>query len=439
MKLMTYEEAVKYIKEADEHGGVLSLDSIRELLRRLGNPQDNLKFVHIAGTNGKGSVAAYISTILAEAGYFIGRYISPTIFEYRERIQIVQREAVHYIDEDSVAQIVTKIAAVIQHMKKDGIKTPTSFEIETAMAFIYFVDTCCDIVVLEVGLGGRVDATNVIKNVDCAVITPISMDHMQFLGTRLEEIAYEKTGIIKDNCHVVSYEQETAVEQVIKYACEEKSSNLKYVNFSKISHEIYTISGSSFDYGNFKNLKIRLLGENQIKNCVLAIETILTLRRVGYMISDKEIYEGLRKTEWKGRFEVIGKHPDFIIDGAHNENAAIVLRKSIDRYFKDKRKIFIMGVFADKEYGKILEQTGDMADMIITVTPPNRKRALNSKNLAKKAVNYCSNIIDAGNVGRGIEIAYSMADENDVIVVFGSLSLVGITYEKVKNMGKNCK
>lgn len=431
---MTYQEAMDYLKYTEGFGSVLGLDNMVHLLDGLENPQNKLKFVHIAGTNGKGSTAAYIATILADANYYVGRYISPSVICYEEKIQITSKKSddgcieTNFIDKVDITNGISKIKKVCDLMVASGKNQPTLFEIETAMAFLHFVNSKCDIVVLEVGLGGRLDATNVISTVLCSVITSISMDHMNYLGDSIEKIAMEKAGIIKMGVPVVSYNQDNRVTTVLQSKSLEKMSTYQEIKCNKINIIKQDISGSYFDYEKLMNLHISLVGTNQINNSVLAILAIEELITQGYPIQEDNIRNGLSKTIWKARFEIVSTNPFFIVDGAHNEDAAKVLAENIKLYFSNKKIIYILGVLADKDYESILKITANLASHIITITP-NNKRGLLSSTLADVAKKYCENVIDAGHVTTGINIAYEIAKKEDVIISFGSLSYLSEVYE----------
>jgi dihydrofolate synthase/folylpolyglutamate synthase len=449
---MTIEEAYKFIVESNKYGSVLGLSSMKTLLARLGNPQEKLKFVHVAGTNGKGTTGAYISAILAAAGYYVGRYISPAVLNKREIIQIsYKHETSHmisrgndqkkdikfdkspeiftkYISEKDIAYYIERIQKACISITEEGLPHPTIFEIETAMSFLYFLDSKCDIVVLEVGLGGRLDATNVISTAECAVLTSISMDHMHILGNTLEEIAREKAGIIKPGFEVISYEQKPEARKVIEEVCKEMDANVTFADFNNIKIERQDLKGTIFSYEEWKHLHINLLGENQIKNAVTALLTIKTLQSSGYSITEKDIYSGLLNARWRGRFEILKKEPLFIVDGAHNEDAAVSLARNINIYLKSKKIIYIMGVLADKDYDAVLKHTGKYASAILTITP-NNSRGLSSKVLAQAASQYCSTVYDCDRVSEAVEMAYNIAGENDVIVAFGSLSYLEEVYQ----------
>ena len=330
---MNYNEAMAYLEDSNRYGSVLGLDSMKALLDRLGNPQDRLKFVHIAGTNGKGSTAAFIASILATAGYRVGRYISPAVFGYKEKIQISERNqtkdssqmlmeppfVTKYIKESNIAEYMDSIKRACDDMTSSGMPHPTIFEIETAMAMLHFLQKKCDVVVLEVGLGGRLDATNIITNTECAVITSISMDHMHILGNTLEQIAAEKAGIIKTGIEVISYEQKPEAENVIRKVCIENQAKFTEANFNHISIIKQDLEGTTFSYEDINNIHIHLLGKNQVKNAVVAILAVKALQRLGYKISEEDMHTGLFVTQWSGRFEIIKTNPYFIIDGAPSQ------------------------------------------------------------------------------------------------------------------------
>ena len=353
---MNEKEAMEFIESAGKYGIVPGLDSIRELCRRLGNPQDALKFVHIAGTNGKGSVSAYISTVLTACGYRVGRYISPVIFEYRERIQVGKQ----MISKNALCRGVEKIKAVCESMVADGLPHPTPFEIETALGFLYFREKKCDLVVLETGMGGLLDATNMIENTLVAVLVSISMDHMQYLGDSLGKIAANKAGIIKKGCRVVTTRQKEEAMAEIEAKAREEQVIIRIADPEKAKNIRYGLEKQRFDYGKWKKLEISLAGQHQIDNAVLAVEVLEALGEVGYSVPEEKLRKGLRETEWPGRFTVLGKKPYFVVDGAHNEDAAARLAKSIEFHFTNKRIIYIMGVLRDKEFAKIIHLTHEL-------------------------------------------------------------------------------
>lgn len=427
---MNYKESMEYLEEVSHAGSKLGLDSITELLQRLDNPQDELKFVHVAGTNGKGSTSAYLTSILVEADYKVGRFISPVVVSYEECIQVASKNSegeAQYITKEQVAKHISQIKAVCEEMKKEGQSQPTRFEIETAMAFLEFVDKNVDIVILEVGLGGRLDATNVIQTVLCSVITSISMDHMQFLGSTLGEIAYEKAGIIKNGVPVVSYDQQQEARKVIVSECKEKESKLYMLHNEAVQIQTMDINGTTFSYESEEPYYIPLLGIHQVYNAYVAMNTAYVLQEKGFLITEEQVRLGLANTRWYGRFSILEKNPYLIVDGAHNMDAACMLRESLKTYFDGRQGIFIVGVFADKEYEEILKVTAPFAKTILTVTT-NTDRALPSKELKEVAERYCKEVVDAGTIGQAISLAKEMAESGDYILCFGSLSFLGDVY-----------
>ena len=418
---MNYKEARVYLDEVSKYGSVLGLESMRELLRRLGDPQNELKFIHISGTNGKGSVLAYLSTILSGAGYRTGRYISPTLFSYRERIQVDGE----YIEKESLACHVTAIAAAAEDMQKAGLPSPTVFEIETALAFLYFKEKRCDIVTLEVGCGGLLDATNVITTTLMEVIASISMDHTDLLGDTLAKIAAQKAGIIKPDTMVVSAQQKSEAAQVIEDTCKEQHCTLQMVDESKISNVHYGAEGQTFSYKTWENVAISLAGSYQIKNAALALEGVEALRKLGYALYDQQVREGLLHTAWRGRFTTLRRDPTVIIDGAHNPAAALELKESLERYFPGKMLYFVMGMFKDKDYAQVIDLTAPLARHIITVETPGNPRAMPARELAEAVGKVNPSVEWADSVAHGVEKALAMAGKEDAVIVFGSLSFLG--------------
>lgn len=430
---MTFSEAMDYISSVSKKGSVLGLDTTRELCKRVGNPQDKLKFVHIAGTNGKGSTLAFISTVLTVSGYRTGRYISPVIYNYCEKIQVDGEN----IPTGDVAQYVEIIKKACDDMVADGFEQPTVFELETVMAFMHFLNEKCDIVVLETGMGGRDDSTNVIKSPLCSVLTSISLDHVGMIGNNLKEITECKAGIIKDNSPVVLYEQDEGVMDIVKCICSDKASELHITCNKEVFQKENSLYGQVFDYKNFTDITIRLLGAYQIKNAATALEVINVLRNKGFDIPDEKVREGMSLTRWPGRFEIVNDRPLIIMDGAHNPDGARVFRQTVEDYLDGYVKIFVMGILKDKDYRSIIKLTNDLAGAIITINPDNA-RALTDTEL-KDAIEEMKkngeladkniNVIAAGRIESGIElanhIAMQLGDVKTAIVVFGSLSFLG--------------
>lgn len=432
---MKYQEALDYIESIQSYGIVPGLENITELCARLGDPQERLTFVHIAGTNGKGSTLAYLSTILKCAGYKVGRYSSPTIFEYRERIQVNGRN----ITQKALCEGVEIIKNACYEMVGAGFSHPTPFEVETALAFWYFDRTGCDIVVLETGMGGLYDATNVIAAPLVAVLTPVSMDHMGFLGKSLPEIAEHKAGIIKEGCAVVSAGQKPEVAEVVRRVAGEKHCPLHMAGPGRIEHlkrgggsrqSAQFVERQVFDYrsGNgqiLKKLEIHLGGSFQPENALLALETVERLRDKGLTIGEAALRRGLRETVWPGRFCVVATKPLFVVDGAHNEDAAGKLAQSVEFYFTNRRIIYIIGVLRDKEYQKVVGLTHAFADQIITVTPPGNPRALPAYELAQEIAKVHPSVTAVDSLEEAVEMARLLAGPEDVVLAFGSLSYLG--------------
>ena len=418
---MNEKEAMAFIEETAGYGIVPGLDNIRELCRRLDDPQNALKFVHIAGTNGKGSVSAYIASVLKAGGYRVGKYISPVIFGYREKIQVNDRN----ITVKALCQGMERIKEVCREMVSEGLHHPTAFEIETALGFLYFREKQCDIVVLETGMGGLMDATNIVQNTLAAVITSVSRDHMNFLGKSLAEIAAQKAGIIKPGSHVVSICQTKDAEKIISEKAESLNCPLIFAETQNIRNVRYGLEKQRFDYKNRKKLEISLAGKYQPENAALALEVIDILAEKGFRIPERAVYQGLTETKWPGRFTVIGKKPYFVVDGAHNEDAAKRLAESIDIYFTNKRIIYIMGVLKDKEYEKIIGLTASYADHIITVTPPENPRALPAYELAKEIYAVHPKVTAVDSLEEAVEMSTLLTQKEDVIIAFGSLSYLG--------------
>ncbi len=440
---MNYKQTMEYLEGLSSYGIVPGLTNMENLCGKLGNPQDKLQIIHIAGTNGKGSVLAYLSTILQCGGYKCGRYISPVIFEYREKIQINQKP----ISKNKLITYVEKVRAACEELLAEGKPHPTQFEFETALCFLYFLEEKCDVVVLETGMGGRLDATNIIKKPLITVLASVSMDHMKFLGSTLAEIAKEKAGIFKPGCPVVTMPQEDEVMEVIRMEADKLTNPVHIAEPERAKKIRYGLELQKFSYKGYEDLAISLAGKHQIENAMLAVEGVDRLNEMyesgtrqttekKLTISEKHLRKGLLETKWPGRFSVIGKKPLFITDGAHNEDAAKKLADSIRFYFTNRRIVYIMGVLKDKDYEKIIAETYAYADQIITITTPDNPRALPALELAQAVKDYHPNVTAAGSLEEAVEIAYLLAGKEDVIISFGSLSYQGKLMEIVEHCSK---
>ena len=428
---MNYEEARVYLDNVAKYGSVLGLDAMRELLRRLGNPEKGRKIVHIAGTNGKGSVLAFLSTVLTESGYRVGRYISPTLFSYRERIQVDGE----YIEKEPLARLVTRIREASEAMERDGFRTPTAFEIETALGLLYFAEKKCDIVVLETGMGGRDDATNAIAEVMMEIFASISLDHLGVLGNDLTEIAECKADIIRKNSLVISAFQKEEAAEVLKRTAAERNAKLITVDPGQISDVKYGYEEQSFSYGAEKNIRIHLAGAYQIENAALAWEAVQGLRSLGFRISDEAFRRGMEKTVWRGRFTCIHREPLVIMDGAHNEDAAKKLAASIETYFPGRKISYIMGVFKDKEYEKVIRITAPYAAKVTAVETPGNPRALPKEELKKVWETFGVPVTTADTIAEAVKENITSAEKEEIILVFGSLSFLGEAEKAVKELG----
>lgn len=418
---MNEREAMEYIEQVNGLGIVPGLCSIRELCRRLGDPQSSLRFVHVAGTNGKGSVCAYISSVLQEAGYRVGRYISPVIFEYRERIQAGGR----MMSKSFLCRGLEQIKAVCDEMTEEGLAHPTAFEIETALGFLYFLEKRCDIVVLETGMGGLSDATNIVENTVTAVIASVGMDHMQFLGNTQEKIAEQKAGIMKNGRPVVSTWQSPEVMRVLRAKAEERGCPFTAASPELLAHVHYGLERQRFDYRERRKLEISLAGKYQIQNAALAVDVLDVLKENGFPVSEEQLRRGLLKTRWPGRFTVLKKHPLFIADGAHNEDAAKRLAESIEFYFTKGKIVYIIGMLRDKEYEKVIALTHAYAEDIITVTPPDNPRALSAYELAQETARVHKRVTAVDSLEEAVEMSLLLAGSDGVVIAFGSLSFMG--------------
>lgn len=411
---MNYTEALEYIHGVDKFGMRLGLDSIRELLRRLGNPEKNLNIIHISGTNGKGSTASFVSSVLVESGYKTGLYTSPFLERFNERIRLNGEE----IDDQRLVDCVEKVKEKAEEIAKEGLQHPTEFEIVTATAFYFYNEEKVDVLVLEVGLGGKFDATNVVDKTIVSLIASISKDHTKVLGDTLEEIAYEKAGIIKDEGKVFLYGQEESVEKVIEEVCLKKNADLIKTDNVSIKIKKANLNNQIFDcidyLGNkHEDIKIRMLGEHQVKNALLAINALIYLKEnnIFNRITEQSMREGLLKTKWAGRMEIVSEKPLFIIDGAHNIDAAQLLSKEIDKHFDEEwDKTLILGMLEDKDVDSIVKILVPKFNRTI-ITLPDNPRAMEVVDLAFRVGMYSDDIICIENIDESVEYAYSLIEQ----------------------------
>ncbi|MFP3154001.1 bifunctional folylpolyglutamate synthase/dihydrofolate synthase [Lachnospiraceae bacterium ZAX-1] len=454
--MFTVEEAERYRKETAQYGSVLGLDNMQHLMEELGQVLEELNVIHVAGTNGKGSVCAMIASILQQEQYKIGKYTSPKVFTEEEQYEINEEP----ITKERFAQITWEIKNACVRIVEKGFQHPTLFEIETAAAILWFYEEQCDFVLLETGLGGALDATNIIRNPICSVITSVSMDHMGFLGDTLSNIAQAKAGIIKEGCPVVTVLQKPAVMEVLKQACEEKHATLTIADCERATNIRMEEHSLFFDWEEFENVCLSLIGAYQVENSICAITTIqilnqyliervkmedignekigvrhtknekLGMRNIGIKrkITPKAIKAGLAKAKWSGRFECICQQPLIIIDGAHNESAVEKLRETLEMGFTNWNIIYIIGVLRDKEYEKILKCMLPLAQKAYTVTP-SHERALDGNTLCEIAGKFHEDVTFSKSVEEAVHGAIETAcvdvepsSSGTLILAFGSLS-----------------
>lgn len=426
------DRAIEKIHEFSKFGSVLGLERMTELLSLLGDPQDQLKVIHVAGTNGKGSVCRYIYSVLLEEGYKTGIYISPFIENFNERIEIERA----CISDEDLAAYTDRVLEAVSIMIKEGLQSPTEFEVITALALLYFKEKACDYVVLEVGLGGSGDSTNVCREPLITVITSISMDHMDRLGNTIEEIAAEKAGIIKDGCPVVTSASDARALRVIERTAEEhKSMFFETTNLPiRITEE--GISGSCFDVDiqgvSFEGVRIAMAGRHQIDNAVAAMCALSIMEERGDVrVSRRALYAGLAAARQPGRMEVFAeeKGPITIIDGAHNPDGAKALKEAIGSFCTDKKIFMVIGVLADKDVKGMMDHFTDMTEDFI-VTQPDNPRRLKAESLADMLRSRGCTCIEAPDIKQAYKEACQRKDKYDVIIYAGSLYMIG----KVRTM-----
>lgn len=441
---MTYEEARNYTKAIGKTGSILGLASIENLMHELGDVQEELSVFHIAGTNGKGSVGTYLFYALKEAGYTVGRYTSPAVFDPLEVWQVNGEN----ISIEDYTKTLSQVKAACDVLVSKGMPQPTVFEVETAVAFLYFYRKKCDYVLLETGMGGGTDATNLISKPVCSVITSVSMDHMQFLGNSLAQIADAKAGIIKKGCPVVTVRQKPEAMEVIEQRAKEmnaaiyvaETAGIKVLKQSPFAlkmklpvkqHVCDAMNISGRETKAEIEIITQMAGNCQIENAALAVKVLTEVAKLPV----QTIQKGMEKALWPGRFEVLLREPLFVIDGAHNEDAAEKLRQTVENYFTNRRITYIIGVLADKEHDKMLQKMLFLADKVYTVTPAN-PRALDSRKLAEEALKYHSAVTACDSVEEAVEGALQEAGAEDVILAFGSLSYLGEVRKFLEKHGK---
>ena len=414
---MNVSEALSYIHSVCWKGSIPGLSRTRELLAKMGNPEKKLRFVHIAGTNGKGSTAAMLAAILRQAGYVTGLYTSPYIIKFHERMQ-VNGEMIS--DEELCA-----ITEYIRPLAESMTESPTEFELVTCIAMEYFVRRGCQIVVMEVGMGGELDSTNVIAAPEASVICNIGLDHTEVLGDTLEKIASAKAGIIKPGCPAVIYRAAPSVEAVFEEKCRAVGAELHKADFDAIRLHTHDLTGQVFDFGRFQDLHLPLLGEHQLKNAAVVLTTADVLKTRGWAITDENIRQGLATVRWPGRFELLRKDPLFIVDGGHNPQCIEALVQNIRQYLAGRPLTVLTGVLADKDYHCMYADVArQFAARFVTVTPPN-PRALDAQALAEYLRQFGKPVTACDSVDAGVREAIRQAGPDGVVLAYGSLYMVG--------------
>lgn len=430
---MDYADCITYLEQETQMGTKPTLERMKALLELMGNPQKKLSCIHVAGTNGKGSAVAMLSSVLQANGYQVGMYTSPHLLYYNERIQINHNP----ISDTDFAKYITQIKSYSAQMAEQ----PTLFEILTAAAFSYFADCNIDLVVLEVGLGGRYDATNVIEQPLLSLIMSISFDHTAFLGNTLAQIAYEKCGIIKKNCPVLLYPQQNEVYQIAKEIAKQQSAPFYYEQESIVNIQSMEIEKTIFSIQNHmihhNQVVLPLLGTYQIQNCITVLNACAILQKNGLSLSQSAILEGIAHTKWAGRMELIQQKPLLLLDGAHNVDGITKLAETLPRYIKNKKITLLLGILQDKAFETMIEKILPLVHQTVcTETRSHRKTDVSIlKNIASK---YQKPVFAEPDVEKAFAIAKQITEKQDIILCCGSLYLVGAMHgilqkEKEKN------
>lgn len=416
---MLYEDAINYIESRAVFGSKPGFQRINALLLALDHPEKGLKYVHVAGTNGKGSVCTTTANILTAAGYKTGLFTSPFVSDFRERIMLDGK----FIEKDALCRITEQVKAVVDKLDAED-NSPTEFEVITAIAFLYYKEENCDVVVLEVGLGGLLDSTNVIDTPLVSAIVSLSFDHMGVLGNTIEEIAAQKAGIIKEGGTTVSASQNnTSALAVLRDTAKAKHNEFILADSSVISKISEDITGQVVSYKDIE-MKLPLIGPHQLDNLSVTLCIIESLKKQGYQITDSAIISGVERTRIPARVEVLQKEPLIILDGGHNEDGAHALAKTLKEYVSDKDKTLVIGVMEDKEVDAVLEHLAPLAKRIVTTTPSN-PRAMKAETLAEKSRAFCSDVTPCDDTCKAFDLARSLVSDKDALIVCGSLYLAG--------------
>lgn len=423
---MNYEESLQYIHSVNWSFCHLGLERITALCQKLGDPQDELKFIHVAGTNGKGSVCAMLAETLRRAGYRTGLYTSPYIRDFNERMQIDGE----MISREELAELTTQIRPIADAMEDK----PTEFELITAIAFEYFRRHRCDVVVLEVGLGGRLDSTNIIKNPLLSIITGIDFDHVSMLGNTIQEIAAEKAGIVKEGCHCLYGGVENAAYRTIRAIAEHRHAPFHNVDRSTYRCIESTLDGTVFDFEDYRALRLALLGAYQPYNATVVLSALGILRTLGLEISEEAVREAFASVRWMARFELLCKEPTVIYDGGHNPQGVSVAVQSIREYFPEQRVNILSGVMSDKDYDAMIEELKPVTERVFTVTPHN-PRALSAEEYAEVFGQHKIEAHPFSEIEDGVRAAIEDSRKNGLpLICLGSLYLYSDVYDAVERV-----
>ncbi len=426
---MGQQEALAYLYGLERFGMVFGLENISRLLQVLGDPHRDLKVIHVGGTNGKGSVSAMMASVLQAEGYRVGLYTSPHLVSFTERIQI---NGAH-IPWDDVAELTTLLRSKV--VENDMPRRFTFFDFTTAIAMYYFFLQKVDLSILEVGLGGRLDSTNVVQPL-ITVITNVDKDHFQILGERIEDIAREKAGIVKQGVPLISGAAQSEAIEILEAACREKGSPLRLMGRDfwgeKTATRTLNFRGRTW---RLEDIRLGVAGSYQVANAAVALGALEALEETGYRVGEGSIYYGLAKVRWPGRLELVQKSPQILLDGAHNPAAAISLKRSLQEEFDYRHLYMVIGIMEDKEVSAILAELAPLADVLVASSPRN-PRAMSAQGLAEIARNYCGEVKVIEDVGEGVDYAREVAREDDLIVVTGSLFTVGAAREHLLSKGQ---
>ncbi len=425
---MNFQEALDFIHGTNKFSIKLGLDNVNNLLSRMGKPQDALQYIHVAGTNGKGSTSSYMNQMLMAAGYKVGLYTSPFLEVFNERMRVNNEN----IPDALLAEITTEVKVFIDQMVVEGLNHPTEFEIVTAIAFEYFKREAVDIVVLEVGMGGRLDSTNVISTPLISVITPVDLDHVEYLGDTIEKVAAEKAGIIKPNGIAVVHLQVPEAMAVVEAACLQTETKLIPAPTTEIQVLEVSDHGTTFELQG-ERYTIAMLGEHQTRNATVALTAIKALNETTrFKVSNEAIHTGLSRAIWPGRMEIMRREPLVLIDGAHNLHGAKGLSKAVKTLFEGRHIVAVVGILGDKDVSGMLSEMIPLCHTVIC-TEPDNPRKMTADKLKVQVSAFGVETYVAPVIAEAYEKALSLAKSDSVIVLFGSLYMIGAARTVIKN------